>query len=296
MRTNVSWARSVIGAAIAAAAVVSAPDAAAQSIHDVSIVLDKVAERLEQYYQHVQNIVCTEKVTSQSVARDMTPFGFARVVESELRVESEGLDAGGAPTDPKVIRTVRKINGRAPGPKDKEACYDPNPLSSEPLAFLLTANRGDYRFEWAGFGKGKDEHVMLIDYRSTETGKPEVKEHERGREDCLSISMPGGTKGRVWIDASTHDVLRVEERLISPIDVRVPLAIQRRQHFPDYIVLDRYDRFVRYKRVAFDDPAETMLLPDSIEELTLSRGAGSHRTRQVFSNYKRFLTGGRLVK
>ena len=46
----------------------------------------------------------------------------------------------------------------------------------------------------------------------------------------------------------------------------------------------------------FDDPEETMLLPESVDELTVFSGGGSHRTQQRFSNYKRFLTGGRIVK
>jgi hypothetical protein len=33
-----------------------------------------------------------------------------------------------------------------------------------------------------------------------------------------------------------------------------------------------------------------------VEEWTIMRGGGSHRTRQVFSDYKRFLTAGRIVK
>jgi hypothetical protein len=296
MPMNGSCVRSALAALVAVAVIASAAGVAGQSTHDVTIVLDRVGERIEQYYKKVQNIVCTEIVTAQEVGRDLTPVGFARVVESELRVESEADDDGSLHAEPKLVRSLRKVNGRVPKPKDKEACYDPNPLSSEPLAFLLAANRRDYAFTWGGFGKGKEQHMMLIDYRALESGKPEIKEHERDRENCLSFTLPGGTKGRVWIDMATHDVVRFEERLISGVDFRVPFALQRRANFPDTIVLDRFDRFVRYKTVAFDNPAETMLLPESVEEWTIMRGGGSHRTRQVFSDYKRFLTAGRIVK
>src|SRR5262249_31648008 len=141
------------------------------------------------------------------------------------------------------------------------------------------------------------QNLMMIDFRERATGKPEVKEHERGREDCLSFNMPGGMRGRVYIDATTHDVVRIEERLISMIDFRVPSALQRRHPgFPDVAVLARCDRFIKYKPMKFDDPPETMLLPESIDELTIWRGGGSHRTSQKFSDYKRFLTGGRVIR
>lgn len=293
MLTSGSCARSLL-AAVAAALIVSTSTLAGQSTHDVSIVLTHVSERLSQFYKRVQNIVCTEKLTAQNVGHDLSPVGFARVVESELRIEADDDDLEG---EPKIVRSIVKINGRVPRPKDKEGCYDPNPLSEEPLAFLLPKNREEYAFSWGGFGKGKEQNLMILEYRAVRTGKPEMREHERDREDCYSFSMPGGTKGRVWIDAATHDVVRVEERLIGPIDFRTPPSIQRRgMNMPLSLQLNRYDRYVKYKAVKFDDPEETMLLPESVDELTVFSGGGSHRTQQRFSNYKRFLTGGRIVK
>jgi len=295
MPTNGSCARSTVAAATVVAALWTV-GAGAQSIHDVSIVLDRVGARLEQYYKRVQNIVCTEKTTTQNVSRDMSPYGFARLIESELRVEPDD-DDGSIRSEPKVVRSVRKVNGRVPKLTDKEACYDPNPLSTEPLAFLLPANREEYAFTWAGFGKGKDQHAMLIDFRARSTGKTEVKEHPRDREHCLSFSMPGGTRGRIWIDSSTHEVLRIEERLIAPVDFRIPVPLQRRHSFPDFVTIDRHDMYIKYKSVTFDDPSETMLLPESIEEVVMWRGGGtSYRVSQTFSDYRRFLTGARVIK
>lgn len=291
MRTNGSCARS--GLAVAAALTVLVSAAGAQSTHDVSVILNRVSDRLAQFYKRVQNIVCTEKMTAQNVGHDFSPVGFARVVESELRIEA---DADDRDAEPRMVRSIVKVNGRVPRPKDKEACYDPNPLSEEPLAFLLPRNREEYAFTWGGFGKGKEQNLIILEYRAVKTGKPEMREHERNREDCYSFSMPGGTKGRVWIDATTHDVVKIEERLIGPVDFRTPDTIQRRMNMPFSMQLDRFDRYVKYKAVAFDDPPETMLLPESVDELTVFRGGGSHRTQQVFTNYKRFLTGGRIVK
>jgi hypothetical protein len=293
MRMNGSCARSV--GTLVAGLMVLAAGVSAQTT-DVDAILGRVAARLGQYYKRVQSIVCTERVTAQPVAADLSPFGFARVLEYELRVEPDALTDGESPTDAKVVRELRKVNGRAPRPRDKEGCYDPNPLSAEPLAFLLPANRHEYAFSLAGFGKGKDQRTFIVEFRSLERGKPDLKDDERGREGCFNISLPGATKGRIWVDIETHDVLRMEEHLASRVDVRVPLAMQRRHNLPDSLVIDRYDWAIRYKAYRFEDPSETLLLPESIETLAIMHGAQSHRKHQTFSDYRRFLTGARMVK
>jgi hypothetical protein len=63
------------------------------------------------------------------------------------------------------------------------------------------------------------------------------------------------------------------------------------------LVLERADSSIRYKLVTFTEPNEVVLLPESIEMMSLIRGSGSPRLRttQRFSGYQRFVTGGRVV-
>ena len=97
---------------------------------------------------------------------------LARVTESELRIETDPGDGDGdSGGEAKVVRVIRKINGRATrerekDKKDRAGCTDPNPLSPEPLAFLLPAHRSEYAFTLAGRGKGKDRDLLLLDYKS----------------------------------------------------------------------------------------------------------------------------------
>ena len=59
--------------------------------------------------------------------------------------------------------------------------------------------------------------------------------------------------------------------------------------------MDRDDLTMRYKEVTFADPDETLMLPESIESLTVFRGGlQSMRRTQLFSEYRRFLTAGRI--
>ena len=76
----------------------------------------------------------------------------------------------------------------------------------------------------------------------------------------------------------------------------MPFLQQRKSNLPNSLVVDCYDSTIQYKRFDFSDPTESLLLPESIHQLVMIRGAQSHYKHQVFSHYRRFLTGGRLVK
>ena len=273
--------------------------AAPQTPPDIEALLRLVGERVAEYHRRVQSVMCAEQSTVQPIQSNLAPDGFSRTVESELRVEFV-VDGNALPTA-RVIREIRRINGRAPRERDKKdrtGCTDPNPLSPEPLAFLLPAHRDEYRFTSVRNGREKDRAALIIDFMSTSrTSRPELIEDERGHDDCFDWSGPVATRGRLWVDAYTHDVLRIDRRNDGPVDVRVPWRLQRRHNLPPWVVLERDDQTMRYKAVAFRDPDEVMLLPESIESLTLLRGGlQSIRRTETFRSYRRFLTEGRVVK
>ncbi len=281
--------------AVCAGSVAAAP----QASPDIEALMKLVGDRVAEYHRRVQSVMCVEQATVQPIQPNLTPDGFSRTVESDLRVE---VEAGvGAFLTATVIREIRRINGRAPRERDKKdraGCTDPNPLSPEPLAFLLPAQRDDYRFISLRNGREKDRAALIIDFLSTSrTSRPELVEDERGHDDCFDWSGPLATRGRVWVDANTHDVLRVDRRLDGPVDVRVPGPLQRRHNLPPYVVIERDDQTMRYQPVAFGDPDEVMLLPVSVESLIVVRGGlQSTRRTETFRSYRRFLTGGRVVK
>jgi hypothetical protein len=187
------------------------------------------------------------------------------------------------------------VNGHTPRVKDNDNCLDPNPVSPEPLEFLLRRHRDEYSFTFAGRGKGKEQNTLLIDFRERGSGPPQVTQQPDKRDGCFTVEIPAGLRGRVWVEADSYDVLRIDKRLNSRVDFRMPSS-HLRFGFNDTVTLVRYDMSIRYKSVEFHDPAESLLLPESINTLTVFEGAPSHRSRQVFSNYRRFVTGGRLVK
>ena len=267
---------------------------------DLEALMTSVGDRVVEYYRRAQSVICVEQSIVQPIQSNWALDGLSRTVESELRVESEAADGVTLPAA-KVVREIRRINGRAPTERDKKdrtGCTDPNPVSLEPLAFLLPAHRDEYQFTSSRAGSEKDRAALLIDFVSTNrVSRPELIEDERGHDDCFDWSGPVATRGRIWVDAKTHDVLRVDRRLEGVVEVRVPWPLQRRYLLPPWVVIDRDDQTLRYKAVAFSDPDEVMLLPESIESLTVLRaGLQSTRRTERFSSYRRFLTAGRVVK
>jgi hypothetical protein len=274
--------------------------ARAQTAPAVDELMRRVGDRIADYYRRAQSVICTEKSTVQPIGWNYSPQGFPRTVESELRVEADAGDGDTVP-EAKVIRAIRKINGRAPREKDykmRESCTDPNPLSTEPLAFLLPSHRAEYRFTSAGVGRERDRRALVIEYTSnTRRAKLELKEDPKGRPDCFSWEGDVPLKGRIWVDPDTYEVLRVDQRFGGPVDVSVSRKIQENHRLDNWVVIERNDVTIRYKNVAFKEPDEVMLLPESIEELLIVRGGlESSRRTQIFSDYRRFLTAGRVVK
>jgi hypothetical protein len=267
---------------------------------DIGAVVAHVGERVAAYYHHAQQLICLERSTVVPIDSNWTVQGAGRTVESELRVELEAFDGDTIP-DAQVTRQVLRVNGREPHErdrKDRSGCTDPTPVSPEPLAFLLPGHRDDYRFTSVRDGHERNRAALVIEFMSAaRSSRPELIEDEYGHDDCFDWKGPIAISGRVWVDAATYDVLRLDRHVLGPTDVRVPWVLQRKYHFESYMTLDRDDLTMRYKGVSFADPDETVLLPDSTESMTIFRGGlQSIRRTEAFSAYRRFLTDTRIVK
>lgn len=267
--------------------------ALAQQPADVDSLLDVVSARVEQYYVRAHSIICTETVHLQPIDQAWTPVEFGRTLVYDLRVEWDRSADGETPSEPTVLRELRTVNGRPPKPKDEPGCMDPKPVSPDSLAMLLPLHRREYFFRLAGPGKVDKQPALMIDYRGRTPGPADIS----WKEDCVSVDLPGHYRGRVWVDPESDDVLRVDEQLVGMFEFRVPRD-HVRAGAPTSMVIERADSSTRYRPVTFHDPDETLVLPASIQTFQIIRNSGAPRVRitQTFSNYRRFLTGGRLVK
>ena len=271
--------------------------AGAQAQPNVEELLERVGERVAEFYTRAKNVICIETSTVQALDFNSSPVGFVRSVESEMHIEA---DSGQMPGEAALVRKIRKVNRRAVREKDKKdraGCTDPNPLSSEPLAFLLPAHRSKYQFRTAGTAKDRNRLTLVIDFASMDRrSNPELIEDASGHDDCFDWSGHIASRGRIWVDAGNYDVVRVERGLRGPVDVKVPALIQRRYHLASWVVIARDDVTIRYKTVGFSNPDEVLLLPESIDSVTVIRGGlESTRRNQTFSDYRRFVTEGKVL-
>ena len=280
---------------ILAAGVLSASAAgqkADKGSEDPSSTLARSGRRVEQFYARARTVTAIETVRLQPLQADHLPAGRARQLVYELRVAWDPPSEGGVPPEPSVLRQLLKVNGRPPRPGDEPACMDPRLVSSDALAMLLPQHRGDYVFAAAGSSRTDGRASVMIDYKSISSEPPEIV----WRGDCVSVSLPGRIRGRLWIDVRTDDVLRLDEHLVGLFEFATPRE-HARNSGRRTMAIERADSSIRYGSVTFHDPEETLMLPSSITRMIVWRNTAVNRMRmtQAFSDYRRFLTDGRVV-
>ena len=271
----------------------AAPAAQQAAPPDVQDTIVRVGRRVAEWYSRAQSIVSLETVVITPLGFDMSPALPARRLGYELRVAWDPVTAGpGTFPEPSILRQILTVNGRAARDTDEPGCMDPKPVTPEPLMMLLPEQRDDFAFTFAGTGRVDGRPVLMFDYKGVAAGTPDVA----WTEECVSVSLPGRSRGRIWVDAATHDVLRLDEHLVGMFEFNVPREHQRRGATRSMVV-ERADSSIRYRRVEFTDPPDTLILPSEVETITVIRGGGTQRTRisQRFSGYRRFLADARVL-
>jgi hypothetical protein len=252
--------------------------ATAQS-SDLAIVLRGLADRTQQYYDRFISIICTETVHHQDLRSNLAPAGRPRITVFELNVTRD--ESPGGDVEFRIGRTLQFVNGRPARRNEPPGCTDPKTGSPEPLAFLLSANQWGYRFMLAKDSAGGPAGARAVDFIE----EPPERVTITWAGNCFNAEG-GGHEGRVWFDPTTFDVLQVTLRLSKPFMVPLPKGVSILQ---PAIRVERSEATLRFSRVEFQQPTETVMLPESIETLNVLRGAPSMRIHQRLSDFRRFL-------
>lgn len=264
---------------------ISAAAAPAAEPGELAAMLAGLAARTQQYYDRFISIICTETVQQQELKFNLTPLGRPRVTVYELSVSRDPRGRG--ESEFRVERTLQTVNGRPARRNQTPECTDPKTGSPEPMAFLLASNQPKYRFTLPGSSHrgaaGLDvRSATAIDFVETPPDRVKVK----WEGHCFEAEG-GGHQGRVWFDPDTYDILQVEVRLAKPFLVPLPSGSFGVR---PAIRVERSETTLRFAPVAFQEPAETVLLPQSIETLHVIRGIPSLRIKQRLGGFRRFLT------
>jgi len=264
---------------------------------DVAGVIERAGVRVTEYFARAQAIVCLEKVSLQRLGEGFGADGPARQVESELRLSWVPTPENPTPKEATTIRQVVRVNGGPPRKKDHQNCTTPeqNVEEEQPLSLLLPQQRGEYTFSADGRARIDRRDAIVIAFREVRKPSVDVSMVE-DNEDCISFDIEGGMRGRIWIDAETYDVLRLDRALGGLIEIPLPTKATRRGGSL-FWTMERWDSSIRFKRVTFEDPQETLVLPVSSSVLQVTRGSGTPRLRTStqYLAYRRFMTGARVV-
>ncbi len=246
----------------------------------LTAILQSLAERTQQYYDRFISIICTETVRQQELRFNLAPTGKPRVTVYELSVSRD--PTARSESDFRVGRTLQSVNGRPARKNQQPGCTDPKTGTPEPLGFLLARNQAAYRFTLADSATGGPAGTRAVDFLEA----PPERVRITWNGNCFEAEG-GGHAGRLWFDPATFDVLQVDVRLSKPFLVPMPAGYFGLQ---PAIRVERSEATLRFARVNFTQPDETALLPESIDTLTVFRGALSLQTNQKLSNFRRFLS------
>lgn len=282
------------------AAVVGCLAGATVGVHayddELADTLQRASARVEEFLVRAQSLVCTEKVFVQYLDTGLSGATPGRTIESELRL-SWPPDESGGNTEAHARRRVLKVNGRPPRENDRNNCTTPerHETSPQPLALLLPSEREKYAFSLGRRGRQGGRPAIVIDFKEVAKPTGEVISND-DNADCLTLNFEGGARGRLWLDAETMEVLRLDQHLAF-VTLKMPEVLRRRLGGGSDTMLDRYDTTITFKRVDFTEPDESIVLPASTTTLMITRGSANfrQRTTTTFSGYKRFVTGGRIV-
>jgi hypothetical protein len=282
--------------AVALAAAVAAGNATATAQpaagDGLAPLLARISARVENFYSRARTVTARETVRLHQLENDFSTVGFARQLVYDLRLDWDIQADGTLPIEAKMLRHLMMVNGRPPRPKDEPECTDPESVSSDHLTMLLPQKRSEYEFTPGEPARLDNRPATTINFRDVSKDTPEVI----WTEDCVRVSLPGRTRGRIWVDAENLDVLRIDGHLTRMFDFPTTERIARRQGVYQ-MALERYDFTIRYREVKFADPEETLTLPRLVETMSVWKGAATRRFRitQEYSDYRRFVTGGRIV-
>lgn len=270
----------------------------------VARLVEKIGEGVERYQRGLFSITYTETILEERLKRDLrTREGKAKEYVFDNVVLREPLKESKDETYARGVRRLKSEDGRAAEPgkpyvQRRHKCggaLNPADSYADPLTFLLPRNRA--RFEFSDGGEAVIDGRAARVVRFVPRGQGAARAESKG--DCVRAVVP--SEGRVWADAESGDVLRLEWRITEPYEFETPRTMKigglrfgpkRRLRY------ERMETLTRFRRVEFKDPAGTLLLPASAETLRVIEGARRPRVRttQTFTDYRRFVSDVKVVE
>lgn len=297
---------SLLGAAVVAGQELRGDDARRvdEKGERLARVLEKLGESVARYQSDLFSITYTETILEERLKRDLRAReGRAKEYVFENVVLREPAKDARDETRVRGVRRLRSEDGKPAEPgkpyvQRRNKCgggESPSESYGDPLTFLLPKNQPNYEFADEGETAVDGRAARVVRFVPRGQGGPKVV----SKGDCFWATVPH--EGRVWVEAESGDVLRLEWRIIEPYEFESPRAMNvgRLRFGPKRkLKYERMETVTRFRRVEFKDPAGTLLLPSSSETLRVIGGARRPRTRttRAFKDYRRFVSDVKIVE
>ena len=288
------------------------PSPAPAGARELDALLERVAGRVRLYHERLFSLTFKETVRQERLRRDLTPKGKPAEFVYESLVLHRPAPAGAEGTLPVVTRKLKSRDGK-PVDEAKEAkkleararqarrpcgITDPPAAYGDPLLFLLPERRPALNFSSAGEAALDGRDALVVAFESPPADAPPELKFE---DNCFFLSRPLRRKGRAWIDPQTFDVLRLDWELAETFEAKTGNRVVRKgvlfRFAPSReLSYERDVTTIRFRPVAFKNPAQTLLLPVSSEHLRVMRGARDpgFRVTQTYADYRRYVTSSEV--
>jgi hypothetical protein len=258
-----------------------------ESHPELAPLLEKVRERVIQYYVNLQKLAWSDKVRYETEKKDGTPKDKPRelVYDTIVRFQEPRSDDTSMPFYIRDHAELRLLDGKTVRKGQKPAKDDPRFAGMGDLLFLvLRDSRAEaYRYSYAGEGNLDGHKTLIVDIAYPQRTPVQViwDKSFRGLGVNYNFELRGiqYNKGRIWIDAESHNVRRLEWQS-DPFDF---------EHHGDQFTYQR-ELTARFRPETFKNPTELFWIPDSLDVVVTIKGgrAPKHRILHSFTGFKRF--------
>jgi len=260
-------------------------------------LLERISKRVGENLDPMFSVAFTESIRLQELKADLSTKGKPKDFVYESIVTNRPTSANAADYQPIFTRTLKSINGKpfkgqisAENSKCEET--NPQPTYENPLAFLLPKNQPNYIFSYGGEADldGHKSIVILVAEKPISEPLAIVE-----KDDCLFLSRPLQIKGKIWVDSKNYDVIQTQWEQAENFSAEIPkktvkIGIIPLVHPSVTISYDRQDFTIRFRRVKFENPEQTLLLPYFSESVWINKGMrlAGMRTTVEYTRYRLF--------
>ena len=257
---------------------------------ELSMILQRVRERVTRHYLALQSLAWTDTVKVEATGEKPRELVYDSIVRLQEPVPGDNA----VPFYIRDVSELRAVNGKPVKKNELPKSTDPRAANMGTLSFLLLSEERSrkYAFSYAGPTDLSDRKVLRIDINSPQTTPPKVTWDDTfvffGVRYHFQVSGLQFTKGVLWVDPETYEVLRLEwksdqfefQRTADSQKIKYETGLK-----------------VQFQSMPLAEPNQTIAVPVSVEFTgTITRDeVRVSRQTHTLSNYKRFTGDAKVI-